>query len=212
MPGTCTTRQCHHSRMLESGSVSSLDSPTYIFYINKRYCFSALCPLMFLHEEWGAGGPQPGGLLSGLASVWPPLHLSCGVRLCISLCEGCKVRSTLPRHVCAKAQQGCNYLRLVQHFTRSKNTCLLIEGEYRGQLHAKGSLSSHMPGEAHVSAPADDPERKIQKCSSLPLYLCVCVCKSVSVAPSNVPSLSGNMLHISSVGEVVSLHERSELI
>lgn len=122
-------------------------------------------------------GPLPGGTLSGLASVWPPLRLSCGVRLCTSLCEGCKVRSTLPRHVCAKAQQGCNYLGLVQHFTRSKNTCLLIEGEYRGQLHAKGSLSSHMQGEAHVRARRrhlrTTPRERFR---SVHHHLCVGVC------------------------------------
>lgn len=177
MPATCPTRQCHHSRTLESGSVSSLDSTNYTFYINKTYCSSALCPLRFLHEEWRTGGALPGGTLSGLASVWPPLHLSCGVRLCTSLCEGCKVRSTLPWHVCAKTWQGCNYLGLVQHFTRSKNTCLLIEGEHRGQLHAKGSLSSHMQGEAHARGTCGRPWEKVCVClyQVLPAMFQVCL-------------------------------------
>lgn len=130
------------------------------------------------------------------------------VRLCTSLCEGCKVRPTLPRHVCAKAQQGCNYLGLVQHFTRSKNTCLLIEGEYRGQLHAKGSLSSHMLGEAHVSAWRGHLRTTLrEKSRSVHHRLSACVCVSVPVAPSNVPSLSRNMLHNSTVGAILSLHE-----
>lgn len=115
------------------------------------------------------------------------LFISRGVRLCTSLCEGCKVHSTLPRHVCAKAQQGCNYLGLVQHFTRSKNTCLLIEGEYRGQLHAKGNLSSHMQGETHISArqrhlrtTLREKARSVHYCTSVPVCVSVAVCISCS--------------------------------
>lgn len=125
MPGSAPHR-CHHSRMLQFGRVSSLYSPTYTFDIKKRYCFPALCLLMFLREGWGAGEPLPVGLLSGLAGVWPPLHLSCGVKFCNSLCEGCKVSSTLPQHVCAKAQQGCNYLGPVQQFTPSKKILVYL--------------------------------------------------------------------------------------
>lgn len=187
--------------MLQFGSASSLYSPTYTFYIKKRYCFPALCPLMFLREGWGAGGPLPGGALSGLASVWPPLHLSCGVRFCTSLCEGCKVRSTLPQHVCAKAQQGCNYLGLVQHFTRSKKYLSTYRRGIQRAAPRKGKPVFTHAGEAHVN---------VHHCLST--CVCMCVSVSVSLAPSNVPGLTRNMLHISSVGAVSSLFERSELI
>lgn len=94
--------------------------------------FHCLCVFVFFVSfdgGWDVSRPLPGKRFPSFAKVCPPLCLEWSEALNslvnseISVVYpqlGCKVHSVPPWHVWAKAQQGCNYLRLGQHFILGK--------------------------------------------------------------------------------------------
>ena len=102
----------------------------YTLCIKMWYSFIAFVSFLVLFDGgWDVSGPLPGKRFPSFAKVCPPLCLVWSEALNLLVNSeisvvypqlGCKVHWVLPWHVWAKAQQGCNYLRLGQHFILGK--------------------------------------------------------------------------------------------